>query len=210
MLEVNEMLEDTGERIIPEKMKVTSHMLIEHLARYHFANLFLKGKVLDMASGTGYGTHIIAKRTVKLDHVIGVDHDKDTLAYARHNYYHPKSSFVQADVADTHLLEKIGQFDCIVSFETLEHIREEEQFLSNIYHMLKPGGTLILSTPFGKGRHQPCGNPFHVHQFTEDEFKSLFKSYQKTTFYYQNGALIVPEKLHNHEKFPIGIVVCEK
>ena len=55
------MLEDTGERVIPEEMSITNELLIEHVARYHFALPFIKkGRVLDMASGSGFGTHIIA------------------------------------------------------------------------------------------------------------------------------------------------------
>lgn len=205
------MLKDTGERVIPEKMKVTDHMLIEHLARYHFANLFLKGRVLDFACGSGYGTHIIAKRCKhRITEVMGVDINTDALAYARHHFYHPKSSFKQADVIDPVLPNKLGQFDYIVSFETLEHIKEEKQFLINIYELLKPGGTLILSTPFGQGRGKPCGNPFHVHQLTEKEFKELFTDYRLVNFYYQNGALVVPEEFVDETSYPIGIVVCQK
>lgn len=205
------MLKDTGERVIPEKMDVTDYMLIEHLARYHFANLYVRGRVLDLACGSGYGTHIIAKRCRnQLNEVIGIDNSREALDYARYSYYHPKSTFIEEDVVSAKLPQQLGQFDSIVSFETLEHIKEEEQFLNNIYDMLKPGGSLILSTPFGQGRDKPCGNPFHIHQLTVKEFKELFTRYESATFYYQAGALIVPEEFANDTKFPIGIVVCQK
>lgn len=206
------MLKDTGERIIPEKMSITNELLVEHIARYHFATHFAHGRVLDFASGSGYGTHLLAKKgKEKVTEVIGVDIDKKAIAYAEHHYYHPLSRFIKADVTAPHLPEKLGTFDTIVSFETYEHIKEEEAFLSNLRQLLKPNGTLILSTPFGKGRGKASGTPFHVHQITENEFKNLFKkdSYSSIDFYLQKGALIVPNTFPKNVYFPLGIAVCK-
>ena len=207
------VLEDSGERVIPDKMDGTNKMLIEHVARYHLATAYVSGRVLDFASGSGFGTHIIAKECKgQVDQVIGVDNDPDALAYAKHRYYHPLSDFVEADVTDPGLPEQLGQFDYILSFETIEHVRDEKQFLTNIYQLLKPGGTLILSTPFGEGRDRPSSVPFHVHQLTVDEFKHLFDdfNYQSVGFFYQKGALIVPEDFEIDHYFPLGIAICKK
>ncbi|HLR79744.1 MAG TPA: class I SAM-dependent methyltransferase [Bacillota bacterium] len=205
------MLKDTGERVILEKMKRTNPLLIEHLARYHFACEYAYGRVLDFASGTGYGSHIIAKTCKKkVTEVIGVDVDANAVQYARSTYFHPRSSFLQKDVTDESLPDQLGAFDVIVSFETFEHIEEEEQYMSNIYQLLKKGGTLILSTPFGKGRGIPSGNRFHVHQLTVVEFKELFSDYSDVEFYFQKGALIVPENFATKKYFPLGIAVCRK
>ncbi|WP_337020488.1 class I SAM-dependent methyltransferase, partial [Oceanobacillus massiliensis] len=128
------MLEDTGERVIPEKMKITNELLLEHVARYHFSINYARGRVLDFASGSGYGSHIIAKKCKKrVNEVIGVDIDKEAITYARGTYYHPLTTFLKEDVVDPTLPEKLGQFDTILSFETIEHIENEQQFLSNIY-----------------------------------------------------------------------------
>lgn len=207
------MLQDTGERVIPEKMKNTNEVLLEHIARYHFAIEFVRGRVLDFASGSGYGSHIIAKKCKnKIDEVIGIDIDQEAVQYARSIYYHPLTTFLQGDVTEPNLSKQLGQFDTIVSFETIEHVEEEEQFLTNIFQMLKPGGTLILSTPFGKGRGVPCGSPFHVHQLTVDEFQTLFDPYpyKCIDFYYQKGVLIQPAQTNSKTNFPLGIAVCKK
>ncbi|RYG72359.1 class I SAM-dependent methyltransferase [Lentibacillus lipolyticus] len=205
------MLEDTGERIIPENMRITNEMLMEHVARYHFASDYVNGRVLDFASGAGYGTHILAKRAkADVGEVIGVDMDSDAIQYARGTYHHPNSTFVEGDVTDASLPEKLGTFDCVVSFETIEHIEAEEQFLANIYALLKPGGTLILSTPFGQGRGKPCKSPFHVHQLTVDEFMQLFAGYTTADFYYQRGPLIISAGDYQNGRYPLGIAVCKK
>jgi 2-polyprenyl-3-methyl-5-hydroxy-6-metoxy-1,4-benzoquinol methylase len=203
------LLKDTGERVIPELMKPTNPLLLEHIARYYFSFPYIKGRILDIASGVGYGTQLIAKaHKDQIDEIIGVDIDKEAIAYAKHKYYHPLVKFEMGDAADPQLPKKLGQFDVILSFETLEHIENEEQFMKNIYQMLKPGGTLIISTPFGEGRGKPCNWPFHVHQLTKEEFIDLFKNYSKVDIYYQRGVLIEPPREGMY--YPIGVAVCVK
>ncbi|WP_110114963.1 class I SAM-dependent methyltransferase [Bacillus sp. CGMCC 1.16541] len=203
------MLKYTGERMIPELMKPTNGMLLEHLARYHFAIHYVKGRVLDFACGSGFGSQSMAKAAKKrINEIVGIDIDGDSIKYANAHYYHPSVTFVQADAVDPSLPEKLGQFDVIVSFETLEHIENEAQYMNNIFQMLKPGGTLVISTPFGSGRGKPTLEPFHVHQLTEEEFKQLFTSYSQVDFYYQKGVLVEPGREGLH--YPIGIAVCTK
>lgn len=203
------MLENTGERIIPEEMPITNGMLLEHLARYYFALYYARGRVLDIACGTGYGSKIMAKANKKeINEIIAVDVDGDTLKYARQHHYHPLVQYVQANAEDEILPDQLGFFDVITSFETLEHLESEEIFLNSLYKMLKPGGTLILSTPFGAGRGKPTREPFHYHQLTENEFTDLFKAYGETEFYYQRSVLIEPKREGKH--YPFGIAVCRK
>ncbi|WP_188207806.1 class I SAM-dependent methyltransferase [Alkalibacillus aidingensis] len=203
------MIEDTGERVIPKMMDPMNPLLLEHIARYQFALPYLHGRVLDLSCGAGYGSHMIAKRRKKeVEEVIGVDLDPDIIKYAKGEYYHPKTQFMVANAIDESLVDQIGTFDAIVSFETIEHIVEEEALLNNYHRLLKPGGTLIVSTPFGQGRGKPCGSPFHVHQLTPEEFKDLFTNYAEAQFYYQNGVLIEPKR--EDVRYPLGIAVCKK
>lgn len=205
------LLKDTGERIIPENMKITNGMLLEHIARYHFGIHYATGNVLDISCGSGYGTHIIAKSSKKtIRTIIGVDNNGPSIDYAKQNYYHPLSTFNQADATDSNLPQSLGNFDTILSFETYEHIYDEHQFLSNLYAMLKPGGRLVLSTPFGQGRGKPCISPFHIHQLTKDEFKDLFPQYTTVDFFVQKGVLIEPDSGRLGIHYPIGIAVCTK
>lgn len=205
------MLKDTGERIIPEKMGMMNNLLLEHLARYHFSIPHVRGRVLDFASGSGYGTHIIAKACKnEIDEIVGVDFDLEALEYARAAYYHPLSSFIEGNVTDPGLPEKLGHFDTILSFETVEHVTDEKQFLANVYAMLKPEGIVILSTPFGKGRGVPCGSPFHVHQLTVKEFQGLFEDYREKEFFFQKGVLVEPAASARQGYYPLGIAICKK
>ncbi|WP_102029351.1 class I SAM-dependent methyltransferase [Salirhabdus sp. Marseille-P4669] len=205
------MIENTEERIIPEFMDPLNKLLLEHIARYQFALPYIKGRVLDLSCGSGYGTHMLAKeRKFHVDEVIGVDIDPDIITYARGKYYHPKSKFIVADATDETLKAKLGLFDVIVSFETIEHIQAEDHLLRNYDELLKPGGTLLLSTPFGEGRGIPSGQLFHVHQLTQEEFFNLFGAYSERTYFYQKGVLIEPYPGREEVHYPLGLALCKK
>ncbi|EPE63152.1 methyltransferase domain protein [Exiguobacterium sp. S17] len=202
-------LDYTGERVIPDQMNPTNGMLLEHIARYQFAALFLEGRVLDFASGSGFGSQLIAKIQKKsVDEVVALDISEDAIQYAQGRYFHPKVKYVVGDVLDRTLPDQLGTFDCIVSFETIEHVEDFEGFMANVSELLKPGGMLVLSTPFGQGIGKPTNEPFHVHQFTNQEFKALFASFSSTDFYYQRGVLVEPKREAVH--YPIGIAVAIK
>jgi 2-polyprenyl-3-methyl-5-hydroxy-6-metoxy-1,4-benzoquinol methylase len=152
---------------------------------------------------------MLAKLTKKrITGLLAVDSDTETIEYAKKRYNHQKVDFRCENAADPLLPRKLGTFDVIVTFETFEHVKEEQQFLANLYEMLNPGGTLILSTPFGQGRGKPCGQAFHVHQLTVAEFHNLFPQYTEVQYYRQLGVLIEPPR--PDQKYPLGIAVCTK
>ncbi|ERM16926.1 MULTISPECIES: class I SAM-dependent methyltransferase [Brevibacillus] len=203
------LLEWTGERIIPKLLKPMNGMLLEHLARYYFSTPYCRGRVLDIACGTGYGCHMVVKeRKREVTELIGVDVDQETLFYANREYNHQKVTYLQHDALDPKLPEKLGMFDTILSFETIEHVADDQLFMENIYHMLKPGGTLVLSSPFGRGRGMPTSEPFHVHQLTPEEFEQLFVRFSEVEIYYQRGLTF--EKPRDQVRYFIGMAVCKK
>ncbi|HET7627468.1 MAG TPA: class I SAM-dependent methyltransferase [Bacillales bacterium] len=204
------MLENSGERIIPDLMKPTNGMLLEHVARYYFATPYVKGKVLDIACGTGYGTQMIAKLCKnKAEVVVGADKDAKALTYAKGRYHHPLIRWAEADAENAELPSALGTFTTIVSFETIEHLHDDRRFLRNLHAMLEPGGTLVLSTPFGRGRGRPTNEPFHVHQLTPDEFRALFGSFRDVDFFYQRGVTFEPRQ-RDGIRYPFGIAVARK
>ncbi|RNB79815.1 class I SAM-dependent methyltransferase [Brevibacillus nitrificans] len=203
------LLEWTGERIIPKLMKPTNGMLLEHIARYYFATPYIKGRVLDIACGTGYGAHMVAKdRKRELVELVAVDNDEETLLYANREYNHQKITYQKGDALDPSLPEQLGQFDTILSFETIEHVADDLLFMDNLYRMLKPGGILVLSSPFGRGRGQKTSEPFHVHQLTPEEFEELFVRFSHVEIYYQRGVTF--EKPREGVRYFIGMAVCTK
>jgi len=67
-----------------------------------------------------------------------------------------------------------GLFDLVLCAETLEHVRDVQLFLSEIRRVLRPGGTLALTTPahLGVGRRPHPLSP-HLRQFTRRSLRRL-------------------------------------
>jgi len=188
-------VEWTGERIIPKLMKPMNGMLLEHLARYYFATPYASGRVLDIACGSGYGSHMTAKeRKREVDRIVAVDNDAEAIRYAAREYHHQKIDFVVGDAMDPKLPDRLGTFDTILSFETIEHVEDDRFFVRQLERMLRPGGTLVVSSPFGRGRGQPTSEPFHKHQLTPEEFRELFDGFEHVEFYSQRGLTFEPPR----------------
>src|SRR5260221_9228884 len=131
----------TGERFVPG---TKGEIWIEHWHRYHFAARWVAGKrVIDVACGEGYGTALLARAATQ---VTGIDLSADAIAHAKRNYSAlGNASFECAPC--TRLPIADGSVDVAVSFETLEHIAEQDAFLDELARVLKPEGLLILSCP---------------------------------------------------------------
>jgi SAM-dependent methyltransferase len=48
-----------------------------------------------------------------------------------------------------------GEFDLVLSAETIEHVRDVQLFLSETRRVLRPGGTLALTTPANRALVRP-------------------------------------------------------
>jgi 2-polyprenyl-3-methyl-5-hydroxy-6-metoxy-1,4-benzoquinol methylase len=125
---------------------------VHHLIRYHWAIAALQGRpmrrLIDVACGAGYGSAMLADAFPDVE-VLGVDYDEPGVADARARYRRPNLSFLYGDAM--RWTETIGAepFDCVVSFDTLEHVPHREVMLMNIVDHLGDDGALLFSTPCG-------------------------------------------------------------
>lgn len=164
----------TGERIIPGQ--VEPDLLNEHLARYHFARQFVKGKrVLDAACGAGYGSAMLAETAGS---VIGIDISKEAVGYARSNYAAAAAAGAEIDFSEGDCLAlplNDHSVDVAVAFEIVEHIKDASGFLRELRRVLRPDGVLILSTPNRLYYTEDRGevNPFHEQEYTFAELDAL-------------------------------------
>ncbi|MEI8395708.1 MAG: rhamnan synthesis F family protein [Rhodospirillaceae bacterium] len=160
-----EILPATGERYVSG---LGGLIEIEHYHRYLFAYDFCKDKVvLDIASGEGYGSHLLSTVARSL---VGVDMDPVAVAFANRAYASSTLSYCVG--LATALPIRTGSVDVAVSFETIEHIADHERFFCEICRVLRPGGVLIASSP-DRDVYSPSGdthNPFHVQELTRNEF----------------------------------------
>ncbi len=159
----------TGERYVPGIDDIKLSM--EHYQRYYSVLPLVNGKmVLDAACGEGYGTALLAERAT---HVTGIDLSADTIIRAKQNYSGCKNiDFVEASISQLPIADH--SIDVIVSFETIEHVTEEIQwlFLGEIARVLKKDGVLVMSTPNKEIYSDRPGyhNKFHIKEFYRDEF----------------------------------------
>jgi ubiquinone/menaquinone biosynthesis C-methylase UbiE len=185
-------LEFTGERIVPGK--TAEALFREHEERYIFAGQYVSGKdVLDVACGTGVGSSFL--RGAGARRVWGLDIDLDAIAFAKARY--GDCEFAESDATDLCLPD--SSVDVVVSFETLEHLKDQQKFLMECRRVLRPGGMLICSTPnLGISRWW-TSNPFHVREFYPMEFKELVASVFPSVelFGHRNRAYLsyVPRKI---------------
>lgn len=160
----------TGERAMPLAPNMDQQVMREHWARYNYVAPFVAGKrVLDVACGAGYGSNLLAETAQK---VVGGDISYETIKYCKAHY--DQKSNLQFDVMDIRKLPFAdNSFDLVVSFETLEHIVEGNQFLREICRILAKDGALAISTPLGG----PCGNTYHVAYYQRESFGKYLLGY---------------------------------
>ena len=123
----------------------------------------------------------------------------------------------QAIVADVFALPfKENSFDCVIAAEIIEHVPDPKTFIENLISVIKPGGQLIVTTPYKEKLHYSmcihCNHPTprfaHLHSFDEKKLLSLsplsaMKSWKTLTF--NNKYLVVLRSHILMQYFPYQI-----
>ncbi len=118
-------------------------LFISHLMRYYFALQFAVNKViLDAGCGAGYGCDLLSRVAQK---IIGVDYSQEAIDYAKKHYSYPNLKFRMMDFLALDFDD--GTFDLVTCLEVIEHLRDDHIFLKKAFHILKPNGVLVISTP---------------------------------------------------------------
>ena len=130
-----------------------------HLWRYFWAaSMSLRSPVIDAACGTGYGTSIL--RAYGHD-ATGIDSDALVIGTANRER---GRGFLIGDIEAF----SFDGFGTVVSFETIEHLREPGRFLGRLR-----ATTLLASVPIVPTMHY---NPHHRHDFTRLSFHVMLQS----------------------------------
>ena len=109
---------------------------------------------------------------------MGVDISQEAITTARRNFFGMNMSFEPMDAARTNFIDKA--FEVVISFETIEHIPDYVRFLTEIRRLIKDNGMLLISTPnslISIKRNGRPANPYHIKEFTPDEFYRLLSRY---------------------------------
>ncbi|MFA5972426.1 MAG: class I SAM-dependent methyltransferase [Lentimicrobiaceae bacterium] len=156
------------------------------LYAYKAASELVKGNIIELGSGEGYGIKMLAPLA---QHYLAVDKfDTDISGHANVEFRKQLLPSL-AGIAD-------NTFDFAVTFQVIEHIQDDKTFIKEIHRVLKPGGVLMLTTP-----NHPMSltrNPWHIREYTADELASVVgKSFGKVEV---KGVFGSPVVMDYHER----------
>ena len=137
------------------------------LSAYVYAQPFLSGNLLEIGCGTGRGLEILVNAA---DHYTGIDKWESLTSELQKQY--PQSDFKAMVIPPFAGIED-NSFDCVVSFQVIEHIKDDKAFLQEIHRVLKPGGKAIISTPNKK--MTLTRNPWHIREYFAPQLIDLCK-----------------------------------
>lgn len=162
----------SGEREIGTKLEDFSN---DHINRYNFAKYFVRADdtVLDAACGVGYGSHLLADRASSVD---AIDYNNEAVKYAKEHWQRDNIRFIQGNLLDENAYPKGRKYHVIVSFETIEHLKEDNVFVKLISERLLDSGIFLVSAP-NANIIKVEDNPWHERHYTPGEFSALLSEY---------------------------------
>lgn len=161
----------TGERTVPG-IAEENYWFRRHEAAYlHLIGHCADAVVLEAGCGEGYGAQLI--RTVAR-RVVALDYDELTSQHVARAY--PQLDVLRGNLATLPLRD--GSVDVVANLQVIEHLWDQEGFLAECHRVLRPGGTLIVTTPnrltFSPGQDTPL-NPFHTRELAPSELDEMLR-----------------------------------
>jgi 2-polyprenyl-3-methyl-5-hydroxy-6-metoxy-1,4-benzoquinol methylase len=100
--------------------------------------------VLDAGCGDGNFTQSVAERGFD---VYGIDMSESGIRRAQER---PAGTFVRASLYEplTEAVPGVSAFDAVMAVEVVEHLYAPRIFVQNAYDALRPGGLLVITTPY--------------------------------------------------------------
>ncbi|HIY69630.1 MAG TPA: class I SAM-dependent methyltransferase [Candidatus Alistipes intestinigallinarum] len=154
---------NTAERVSREASD--NFVFQRSLLAYHAAAERIAGDVLEIGTGAGYGIEVVAPKAQRF---VTLDKHRPAAELLDRS----DVEFRQAVVPP--LAFPDASFDCVISFQVIEHIRDDRQFVREIHRVLRPGGRFIVTTP--NAPMSLTRNPWHVREYTADELRQLLGS----------------------------------
>ena len=139
------------------------------LSAYVFSQKYIRGDVLELGCGEGRGIDIILKESKSFT---AIDKIKDVIEKLSLKYR--DNVFISSNFPPLSDIED-NSFDTVISFQVIEHIQDDIQYISEIERILRPGGVALITTPNIK--MTLTRNPWHVREYTSEELNRLCRKY---------------------------------
>ena len=139
------------------------------LSAYVFSQKYIRGDVLELGCGEGRGIDIILKESKSFT---AIDKIKDVIEKLSLKYR--DNVFISSNFPPLSDIED-NSFDTVISFQVIEHIQDDTQYISEIERILRPGGVALITTPNIK--MTLTRNPWHVREYTSEELNRLCRKY---------------------------------
>ena len=151
----------TAERVSLEKSD--NFVFQRSLLAYHRAAELVEGDILEIGTGMGYGVDIIAPKATRF---ITVDKQlpENILQLANVEYYEMEVPPIEFENSS---------FDSVVSFQVIEHIAKDIDFVREVSRVMRAGGKFVVSTP--NAPMSLTRNPWHVREYNADELRNLLE-----------------------------------
>lgn len=151
----------TAERVSREQSD--NYVFQRSVLAYHKASEIISGNVLEIGTGEGYGAEILAPHATRF-----ITIDKTT---PENLYQAANVEFAEAAVPP--ILAANNSFDYVVSFQVIEHIKRDFDFVREVHRVLKPGGKFIVTTP--NAPMSLTRNPWHVREYRPEELTNILE-----------------------------------
>jgi len=122
-----------------------SHTYLKPVVDSFVEKIPSKSVVLDMGCGNGSFLSLYRDRGWVL---YGTDFSTTGIEIAKRSY--PDIHFILGDsqTSAEDLTKQLGLVDLVLSTEVIEHLYDPKAFLRTAYSVLKPGGVLVITTPY--------------------------------------------------------------
>ena len=162
-----------------EQLHKHSWYYMEEKPEYTLAKPYLpkQGEILEIGSGNAAFAKICG-----IERYTGLEFNDAAIALAK-----SKNILLKKEPIETHSINNKLKYQCVVSFQVLEHIQNPAAFIQKCIEVLAPGGMLIIAVPNHDGICGKAQNnlldmpPHHISHWSEKTMAHIGQQFNLKT-----------------------------